>query len=191
MGFRVIQCINDQSIVTDAGLAQPAGEAPIQDWLASFAAQQNLQRLADTLGQRPLTPLGDVGVAGGFRVSMVKRACALTGGLSNLLSRPPSPFTRARASADKSHPRWRSTQTLTFSGLGFFEPSGLAQRLLSFSYRLARTWCCGRDSLGGGLRRKGGASERERAKRRSSARRERVSWSLQGQKYQSKVWLWD
>ena len=68
MGFRVIQCINDQSIVTDAGLAQPAGEAPIQDWLASFAAQQNLQRLADTLGQRPLTPLGDVGVAGGFRV---------------------------------------------------------------------------------------------------------------------------
>ena len=68
MGFRVIQCIKDQSIVTDAGLAQPAGEAPVQDWLASFAAQQNLQRLADTLGQRPLTPLGDVGVAGGFRV---------------------------------------------------------------------------------------------------------------------------
>ena len=68
MGFRVIQCINDQCIVTDAGLAQPAGEAPVQDWLASFAAQQNLQRLADTLGQRPLTPLGDVGVAGGFRV---------------------------------------------------------------------------------------------------------------------------
>ena len=61
MGFRVIQYIKDQSIVTDAGLAQPAGEA-------SFAAQQNLQRLADTLGQRPLTPLGDVGVAGGFRV---------------------------------------------------------------------------------------------------------------------------
>ena len=29
---------------------------------------KNLQRLADTLGQRPLTPLGDVGVAGGFRV---------------------------------------------------------------------------------------------------------------------------
>ena len=66
MGFRVIICIKDQSIVTDAGLAQPAGEAPVQDWLASFAAQQNLQRLADTLGQRPLTPLGDVGVAGGF-----------------------------------------------------------------------------------------------------------------------------
>ena len=54
--------------MTDAGLAQPAGEAPVQDWLASFAAQQNLQRLADTLGQRPLTPIGDVGVAGGFRV---------------------------------------------------------------------------------------------------------------------------
>ena len=68
MGFRVIEYINDQTIVTDAGLAQPAGEAPVQDWLASFAAQQNLQRLADTLGQRPLTPLGDVGVAGGFRV---------------------------------------------------------------------------------------------------------------------------
>ena len=68
MGFRVIQCINDQCIVTDAGLAQPAGEAPVQDWFASFAAQQNLQRLADTLGQRPLTPLGDVGVAGGFGV---------------------------------------------------------------------------------------------------------------------------
>ena len=65
MRFRVIEYINDQTIVTDAGLAQPAGEAPVQDWLASFAAQQNLQRLADTLGQRPLTPLGDVGVAGG------------------------------------------------------------------------------------------------------------------------------
>ena len=38
MGFRVIEYINDQSIVTDAGLAQPAGEAPVQDWLASFAA---------------------------------------------------------------------------------------------------------------------------------------------------------
>ena len=70
MGFRVIQCIKDQSIVTDAGLAQPAGEAPVQDWLASFAAQQNLQRLADTLGQRPLTPIGDVGVAGGFALSL-------------------------------------------------------------------------------------------------------------------------
>ena len=69
MWFRVIIYIKDQSIVTDAGLAQPAGEAPVQDWLASFAARQNLQRLADTLGQRPLTPLGDVGVAGGFRVS--------------------------------------------------------------------------------------------------------------------------
>ena len=68
VGFRVIEYINDQTIVTDAGLAQPAGEAPVQDWLASFAAQQNLQRLADTLGQRPLTPLGDVGVAGGFTV---------------------------------------------------------------------------------------------------------------------------
>ena len=63
-----LECIKNQSIVTDAGLAQPGGEAPVQDWLASFAAQQNLQRLADTLGQRPLTPLGDVGVAGGFRV---------------------------------------------------------------------------------------------------------------------------
>ena len=94
---------------------------------------------------------------------MVKRTCAFTGGLSNLLSRPPSPFTRAHASADKSHPRWRSTQTLTFSGLGFFEPSGLAQRLLSLSSRLARTWCCGGDSLGGGLRegrrKREGASE--------------------------------
>ena len=76
----------------------------------------------------------------GFRVSMVKRACAFTGGLSNLLSRPPSPITRAHASADKSHPCWRSTQTLTFSGLGFFEPSGLAQHSLSFSYRHTWTW---------------------------------------------------
>ena len=38
-----------------------------------------------------------------------------------------------------------------------------------------------RHIFGGGLRRKGGASESERAKRRSSARRERVPWTLQGQ----------
>ena len=58
--------------MTDAGLTQPAGEAPVQDWLASFAAQQNLPRLADSLGQRPLTPLGDVGVTGGFRMFLVE-----------------------------------------------------------------------------------------------------------------------
>ena len=56
---------------------------------------------------------------------------------------PPLTIHRARASADKPHPCWRSTLTLNFSGLGFFEPSGLAQQPLSFSDRLARTWCCG------------------------------------------------
>ena len=90
MGFRVIQCIKDQSIVTDAGLAQPAGEAPVQDWLASFAAQQNLQRLADTLGQRPLTPIGDVGVAGGFRVCRCVRSHLSTRGAIQPSLTPPS-----------------------------------------------------------------------------------------------------
>ena len=119
MGFRVIIYIyiKDQSIVTDAGLAQPAGEAPIQDWLASFAAQQNLQRLADTLGQRPLTPLGDVGVAGlGFRVwTVVARASSRAGS--------PKSFTPAllqlRSLAllcGPAHP----TQSILFLGLGFF-----------------------------------------------------------------------
>ena len=65
--------------------------------------------------------------------------CAHGGAIQPAFTPPLTIHTRA-ASADKSHPRWRSTLTLTFSGLGFFEPSGLAQQPLSFSDRLTWTW---------------------------------------------------